>query len=1019
MRWLLRWATSGLLLTIALFASGARADTPVVLTKSFAGNVNFTGTQITMRNRKNNKPCVFLPSTTPLTATLSGIPAGATVVSAQLYWAGSNNQDQADYTVNFDGTDVSAPSARQYFSATVGGGLNYFAGAADVTAQVAAKGNGTYTFSGLSINTGDPWCKGQGVVLGGFSLLVIYSSAAEPFRVLNLYEGFQYFRYSGITLNLSNFQIPSTLSDTTTARIAHITWQGDPQFQQGGEQLLFNGGEMTDALNRPGDQFNSASNINNDPNSSGIDFDAYTIAPSSGLIKPGQTSATTRYQSSRDLVLLNAEVVAVPNVPTADLSLTMARGGALQVGADTSYTLSARNAGPSVDGGPITVADTVPSGMSVVSAGGSGWSCSVAGQSVTCTNAGSLFPGAALPDLTLVLWPSAPGTYVNSATVKGQTFDNQPANNTAGDTGTASASGAVYAFTTTACAAGATLGSSGCMPFSGPVTAGTPATLYVTTVAGGVAQPVSASADTPVALRFSLSCVDPAKNQGVRSTLAGVGAQALLLPLCADAGALPASGSASWSQAVTLSFARGQPSVALAPGFAYEDVGMVSLNLIDSSNQTASAGFVVRPAQLAFAAVKRTRDGANNPPDPASGSRPGFVKAGEAFTLVVGARTSSGNWAPNFGNEQGGTGWSQIRLQQVQERDLPLVQGAFEGAAGGFVTGTGFWWDEAGVVNLAPVLSDYLGTKAVDGAAVNIGRFYPDHLGTTAYPAFACLPGMACPAPAITGGAYSAQPFKVEVRAFGATDKPLSNYDGATILLSAYDSPGGSKINPNGGALGTATDTAVKSTVGDLVATANPYYQLPAPFAASAPRALNWTAPTAIYLRASAAETVIDATGQPQPTVISSARPSGSMEGGIMIVDGRLQLANAFGSELLALPVQATGQYWNGAAWLANTNDDTSQVLYASNLLFTDCQGKLAVGTGSNNCNPALVKPLSGAALTLHEGAGSFSLAAPGTGNTGSAWLRVNDSPSWLPSVKARATFGVYRSPVIYLREVH
>lgn len=1030
-------------LALALASGAARADTPVALTRSFAGNVNFTGTQVTLRTTGNCKtnngngncvgsgngsnngsgsngngngngngnkgnPCAVYSPATVLQGTLSGLPAGATVVSAQLYWAGSNRQSSADYTVTFEGADVTASAGRSYVSVT-GGGFDYFGGAADVTAQVAKKGNGTYAFSGLAVSSGAPYCNAQ-TVLGGFSLLVVYSSASEPYRVLDLYEGFQHFVNSGLSLSPGNFLVPNPLVPAMTTRLGHITWEGDPA-TQGGEQFSFNGSALTDALNPAGNQFGAASSINGDTASYGIDFDAYTVVPSSGLIQPGQAGATTTYQTGQDLVLLSAEVVAVPSVPAADLAITMTRAGPLQAGRATGYTLSVRNAGPNADSGPVVVTDSVPAGMSYGSASGSGWSCAASGQAVTCSTPGPLAVGATLPALTLMLTPSAAGTYTNSATVRGQMFDNVAANSSASDTATAGAAAGAYAFTTTACQAGAALGSAGCLPFAGPVVAGAATEVYVTALSSGspaTATALAAGADTTLPLRFALACVDPVKNQGVSAVFGSA-----TLALCADNGVLPAAGGSGWSAPVPLVFAAGQPSVRVAPGFAYEDVGTVTLGLVDASGHGASATFVARPARLAFSAVRRTVDGAPNPA-PSGGARPGFARAGQAFTLTVGALTATGKWAPNFGNEQDARWWPQIRLRQVQERELPAVQGAFETAAGGFVTGTGFWWDEAGTLNLAPLLNDYQGAGSVDGDALDIGRFYPDHFNTAAFPAFPCLPPMACPA-AVTGAAYSAQPFRVEVRAIGMTGKPLANYAGATLTLAAVSAAGSAIFNPAGGAL---ADNGVVSAIGDPVAAANPRYVLPAMFAASQPRAYNWTAPATVFLRATAPESVVDATGTARPVTISSRRPASSIEGGLTIVDGRLQLANAFGSELLRLPVRMNAQFWTGTAWTNNSADNASEVAWAGNLAFTDCLGALA--TAGGGCDGALLAPGPAPASRLSDGAATFWLPAPGRGKAGSAWLRVNDgNPRWLPSTRARAVYGIYTSPLIYIREVH
>jgi hypothetical protein len=47
--------------------------------------------------------------------------------------------------------------------------------------------------------------------------------------------------------------------------------------------------------------------------------------------------------------------------------------------------LSVQNVGTGTLAGEITVNDAVPAGLDVVSAAGTGWTCGVSGQDVTCT----------------------------------------------------------------------------------------------------------------------------------------------------------------------------------------------------------------------------------------------------------------------------------------------------------------------------------------------------------------------------------------------------------------------------------------------------------------------------------------------------------------------------------------------------------------------------------------------------------------------------------------------------------
>ena len=121
-----------------------------------------------------------------------------------------------------------------------------------------------------------------------------------------------------------------------------------------------------------------------------------------------------------------------------DLSIQKRSVGNFLVGQQGTYTLRVRNAprgGPTTE--PITVTDTIPTGLTFVSATGTNWTCSAAGQSLTCTyNGPALAPGEFAPTITLrvnVTSAAAPGV-TNTATVAtaGDTNDrnNTDSNNT-------------------------------------------------------------------------------------------------------------------------------------------------------------------------------------------------------------------------------------------------------------------------------------------------------------------------------------------------------------------------------------------------------------------------------------------------------------------------------------------------------------------------------------------------------------------------------------------------------------
>ncbi|HET7370721.1 MAG TPA: hypothetical protein VFK45_07780, partial [Gammaproteobacteria bacterium] len=328
---------AGLLLGIFFLLLGrpAHADTPITLVQSFAGRLNFAGTEATLRAAGNNTDACTVSNSAP--ATLSGIPTGATIKAAYLYWAGSSTPGYywiipavpPDYTVTFENQSITAPANEQYLvqrTSAYGIGSNVFSGVADVTSIVQGRAdpNGTYTLSDLTVDTNDYTHCAEQTVLAGWALLVIYSDPGEDFRVVNIYQGFQSFQGSEIVLVPSNFLVPSS---PINGKFAHITWEGDRTNSAPAngfvEALEFDGSSLIDATNPAAEQFNSKSSaVNPDDQASwGVDFDVYDVT---GYLSSGITSATSTYSSGGDLVLLSAEVLSITNTPVSDLAVTLA-----------------------------------------------------------------------------------------------------------------------------------------------------------------------------------------------------------------------------------------------------------------------------------------------------------------------------------------------------------------------------------------------------------------------------------------------------------------------------------------------------------------------------------------------------------------------------------------------------------------------------------------------------------------------------------------------------------------------
>ncbi|WP_026132533.1 DUF11 domain-containing protein [Janthinobacterium sp. CG3] len=1042
-----RRAAAALLLAAALACAAARAaDTPITLFKSFAGNVNFTGAQKTLRTKSNaSGPCDV---TTSATLTLNGIPTGAVVLNAQLYWAGSGSTP--DYSVLLDGVAVAAPGNRQFSSATVG--YDYFSGAADVTSQVNAKKNNTYLLSGLSFNNGAPHCAVEGV-LGGFQLLVIYSKAGETFRVLNLYEGFQYIRNSSLSLNLSNFQIPNPLG-SATGRVGHITWEGDTTLSGGGEDLRYNGVGQVDASNVSGNQFNSASNINADAASYGIDFDAYTVQ--SPVILSGQTSASTAYSSGADLVLLNAEIIAAPNVPATDRSIAMVLDGPLAQSKTSKYTITLGNNGPLSESGPITVTDTLPAAFIVGGAGGSGWSCTVAGQLVSCSNPGPLAVGATLAPLvvTVTAAANASGSITNSASVGGALFDYYDGNNTASVSAIVGAAQFVpaYMLTDALCVHNVPFGNAGqpCKPvtLTSSIANVDIAGLYITYVSAGVPTALGSGA-TNVPMRFALSCHDPVANAGKQASFTSVGTASNKMPLCVGAGAMPGPTSGAWSAAVNVSFPGNSPTVGTATTsggtttitglnnkLLYPDVGRIEMYMSDAGNRLGSTGAFVSKPQTFLLTASTLGLGANQATTPALASNPAFVAAGAAFKLGWSAMTGGVTpvLASSFGREQIP---ARIKLKVEAATDaagaplagmvnLPNLSGVFGAVSGGAAEGSGFSFGDVGVIKLTAQLesADYLGAGNVSGAPLNVGRFVADHFETQASGPLPCAStGMVCPAGAPTM-VYSRQEFELQVTAVNAAGATLLNYSGPfarAATLTAWNGAGSGATTQNppatpaGALLAPATLAAASfgadPLLGPGVAKLKASYAFARAFDGAAPHATGLAAPTPVYLRAA------ESAGGDGAT---SSRGAASKEGGVTVASGRLNLGNAYGSELSPLRIALRAEYFTGYAanqgWRLHDGDGGAKAsaVTAAGAVFGNCSKFLSV---AGACKVgALAAAAAPATLPMAAGLATLQLRAPGVG--GGAELRMGD-PLWLPSTVARLVFGQYRSPLIYLRELH
>jgi uncharacterized repeat protein (TIGR01451 family) len=421
-------------LAVVPLAASAQ-QTPITRFARFTGTINFVATGGSLRTQPNTGDSCAVGASS--SQALAGIPAGASIVAAYLYWGGSGAAVDANVTLNGQ-----AVAAQRTFTATfnnAGTNFPYFGGFADITSRIT--GNGALTFSGLTVTTGAPHC-GSSAVVAGWSVVAIYGSPNERLRAVNVYDGLQFFRGNNLLLNPDGFRIPPTNFD---GRFTVVTWEGDPgnstPLNGFSEVLRFNGTAVDDGIVVPGSDpviqpYDGTVNSAGVATSYGVDIDTFDVT---SLLAPGQTSATTEYSAGGDLVLLTAQIVSATSEPVVDLSLTKTHTGNFTVGGSNVYTLTVSNlAGNQREDNTVVVTDTLPAGLTFVSGVGTGWTCGASGQTVTCSHPPILDPGNSFPPITMTVGATgvAVPSVTNTASVTSASHDINAANNTASDVAT-------------------------------------------------------------------------------------------------------------------------------------------------------------------------------------------------------------------------------------------------------------------------------------------------------------------------------------------------------------------------------------------------------------------------------------------------------------------------------------------------------------------------------------------------------------------------------------------------------
>lgn len=489
---------------------------------------------------------------------------------------------------------------------------------------------------------------------------------------------------------------------------------------------------------------------------------------------------------------------------------------------------------------------------------------------------------------------------------------------------------------------------------------------------------------------------------------------------------------------------------AVAPTYsAYPDVRVQFVCTSPACSPAVTAcspdAFTVRPQTFTVTSSNANADSAAG----TSATNAPTIKTGVAFTLTAGTSTkgyfglpvidaTKVQWpgAPAGGRAAPGAG------SVVGTFNTPASVGTGNGATGNFA------YDEVGYFQFAAggvydsayaaisgdvgngdctndasntLVSGKYGCRVANQAATNyFGRFIPDH--------FSLVNPVLTPGCVAGSYTYMDQPFNLtaSIEAQNSFNSKTQNYTGASFAKGIVSTQ--AENNNNGTALGSRLTFTAPWTNG-VASYSTTRFSRPV----SATADSTWGPFDALSVGVKVADSdgvVFINRNMDETNNTCSADTAGMSDGtcsavtvasGAKLRFGRLRLQNAYGSELLPLPMSLTAQYWNGTGFVLNTLDNCTALpvpTSASGMVFGT--GNLAAGETT-----ASIQGLSTGSGVLLAGDAAFRLTAPGAGNNGNVTITVA-TPSglkypWTSSTatdaSARATFGIYKSPLIYRRE--
>jgi len=246
-----------------------------------------------MNVAENNSIFDFVTGTES-TVNLS-LNASDVIEKAYLYWAGSGD---GDFEVDLNSVTI-APDRTFSFNRIFNDiEYTYFSGFKDITTQVTATGNGSYTLSNLDISPFEELHLQRRTNFAGWAILIIYKNNNLPLNQINVYDGLQ-----GVPDELSITLNNLNVINNNNSEVGFIAWEGDSLLAT--EEFRINGNLLSSPLNPTNNVFNGTNTITGATNLYNVDLDIYNIQDN---IAVGDTSAEITLSSFQDFVMINTVV---------------------------------------------------------------------------------------------------------------------------------------------------------------------------------------------------------------------------------------------------------------------------------------------------------------------------------------------------------------------------------------------------------------------------------------------------------------------------------------------------------------------------------------------------------------------------------------------------------------------------------------------------------------------------------------------------------------------------------------